>query len=432
MDSGPAPNSKSRNVSPTAAEIEIATGSSGSAAPARSTSPAVTESQLVLLLSESRREADALRHELAAVRKKADADHRRLQTLTNSNTNTNTIKSSATDHAAHPQIRAYQERLARAEAALAEAEARSRFVEQNWLQVERYLSAVQRQAADARAAFARLVQQDDGGRLVLPRNDTNDEPSARRLPLREYISSSGSGHYAASASTFHQYQYHPHRAESSVLPMSPSFPRMRSPEHYIRPLPRRRPSSPLRSPSAVGDTRERWHAEDRYSRSPSPLHKRQRTSGSGSGSGSGRGVRSPSPPPHGARMRPGASSPPLARKHEVPPRQHSMPPPSPPPAHRPYLPSETLRTYDARNPPLQFIQHRHPTPPPRAPPLQEIERSGPTAPPASASSGAGTEGDAKPHQYQHRFHLTGAATHGQRRLVRPGAYETVVFALDEE
>ncbi|KAF7335750.1 hypothetical protein MVEN_02230700 [Mycena venus] len=363
------------NVPQAPAEIENTPESSRSG-------PSTTESQLVALLSESRREAESLRQELAAVRKKADADHRRLEALS--------IKSP--DH----QVRVFQERLARAEAALEEAETRSRFVERNWLQVERYLTIIQHQAADSRAAFSRLMEEDDG-RLVLP---TESLPARRRdtVLLKE-----------DSLST------------SSHSPQSPD---------YMRPpliTPRRPPSPYLRSPSGIED--ERWHVDERGNRSPP--YKRHRVSGRGT-EFRPRSSRSPSPSssPPGAFVTspaPGASSQPrpradavsLDRRANTCPRclrfqvREPTPFPFPIPPYRPT--SETLRAYDARNPPLQFIQHRHPPAPPRPPT--------PQAPPAAA--------DAGPHQYQHRFHLN-TAVHGHRRPVRPGAYETVVFALDSD
>ncbi|KAJ7871030.1 hypothetical protein B0H13DRAFT_2555750 [Mycena leptocephala] len=379
MDPG-RPTQMRQSVPTAAAEIEITTGTSSA--------PSTTESQLVAMLSESRREAESLRQELVAVRKKADADHRRLQALS--------IKSP--DH----QIRIFQERLARAEAALEEAETRSRFVERNWLQVERYLTAMQNQAADSRAAFSRLMDDIDG-RLVLP----SESPPARRrdIPLREFISSSGPGHRSTSNSHLH----HDSSSASSHSPRS---------QDYIRPLPlvtpRRRPSSPLRSPSGIED--ERWHVDEQSDRSPP--YKRRR--GSGLGGEPGMGFRQRLLTPSSSSRTP----PPLPRIHNAdrerhPSREHMPPPPALPStdSHRPYRPSETLRTYDARNPPLQFIQHRHPPAPPRPPT--------PPSPPRARNA-------ADPqHQYQHRFHLS-TGSHGPRRPVRPGAYETVVFALDSD
>ncbi|KAJ7852791.1 hypothetical protein B0H14DRAFT_3865975 [Mycena olivaceomarginata] len=367
-----------------AAEIETPPGASS--APS-------TESQLVALLSESRREAQSLRQELELVRRKADADHRQLQALSRK----------SPDH----EVRVFQERLARAEAALEDAETRNRFVERNWLQVERYLIIMQNQAADSRAAFSRLMEEQDG-RLVLP----NESLSARGrdIPLGDYISSSRSGHHNRSHSNHRR-----HSPSSSRSPRSPD---------YIRPLPltlpRRPPSPPLRSPLGVEDGR--WHAAERGDRSPP--YKRQRASGRDEfqpGSS-----RSPSPLRH-RNAHPSPPPPAAARNRHDPerarhPSREHMPPPSAPPRTEPirYRPSETLRAYDARNPPLQFIPHRHPPVPPR--PLT------PPAPPQARLSGVA---DTPAHQYQHRFHLN-AGVHGPRRPVRPGAYETVVFALDSD
>jgi hypothetical protein len=130
------------------------------------------------------------------------------------------------------------------------------------LQVERYLIIMQNQAADSRAAFSRLMEEQDG-RLVLP----NESLSARGrdIPLGDYISSSRSGHHNRSHSNHRR-----HSPSSSRSPRSPD---------YIRPLPltlpRRPPSPPLRSPLGVEDGR--WHAAERGDRSPP--YKRRRASG---------------------------------------------------------------------------------------------------------------------------------------------------------
>ncbi|KAJ7673601.1 hypothetical protein B0H17DRAFT_168789 [Mycena rosella] len=371
-----------------------------------------TEAQLVVLLSESRREAESLRQELAAVRRKADADHRRLQSL---------LESSSNPKSPEIQVHAFQERIARAEAALDEAETRSRIVESNWVQVDRYLSAIQRQAADSRTAFSRIIAQNDG-QLVLPNQSL---PALRReIPLRDYISSSGSAEHTASSSD----RLRRHSSSTSF----------HSPREHVRSLPllipRGRPSSPFRSPSEL-ERAERWDGGEEDTGGPPP-YKRQRASASGRSHDPERvfrprSPRGPSPPPQRRPSVVTSSSPPIPRKRDAdrgrhPSREHMPPPPSPSPAHRPPRPLEhrtpgpyreatIARAYDARNPPLQIIQHQHPSPPPPAP-------LPPPPPPAPSPGGV-------PHQYQHRFHL-GAGAYPARRLVRPGAYETVVFALD--
>ncbi|KAJ7030315.1 hypothetical protein C8F04DRAFT_1236606 [Mycena alexandri] len=386
---------KPERVLTPAAEPEITTGTS-SATP-------TTESQLVALLSESRREADSLRRELAAVRKKADADNRRLQALS--------------INSAEHQVHVFQERLARAEAALEEADARSRLVEQHWLQVDRYLSLVQYQAADARRAFSRLMEQDNGGYLVLP-----DESQRRErrgdIPLRDL---SASGIYSNRAPFDPR---PPHRGSPSI---PESHPPRRSPDYNIRLpplLPPRRPSTSASAPRSPPAVEEERRYIDAYTSDGSPPHKRPRR-GSGSRPQS---PRSPSPVPH---RRASTSAP---RPHEhlrarppEPMHHHhrAMPPPSLLPAprqdahHRPIVPRG--------QPPLQFIQHAPPRPP--TPPRLPTPPPRPPTPPRTGFADA----SAPQHQYQHRFHLSSTPyNHGARRVVRPGAYETVVFALDSD
>ncbi|KAK7055706.1 hypothetical protein R3P38DRAFT_2848594 [Favolaschia claudopus] len=359
--------------------------------PGPSTAPSTTESQLVALLTDARREADALRRELSDERKKTDTYHRQLQALSNKSPN--------------QEVRVLEERLARAEAALEDAESRSRFVERHWLQVERYLTMMQHQAADSRASFTRLMEQGEG--ILVPPNGS--PPTQREIPPRLHNSSSGPGHYDPSQSN--------HRRRSSSTTISP-----RSPV-YVRsaPLipPRRHPSPPPRSP--VGADEGRWHNIERGDRSPP--YKRQHVWRSDDSRP--QYSRAPSSP----SLHRAPASPPAPTREPDPryPSREYRPPPPPlprvhtPPPPQPYQPSEALRSYDARNPPLQFIPHRHPPVPPRpiSPPV-------PQPPPRTGSAA-----DAS-HQYQHRFHLNaGSSGNAPRRPVRPGAYETMVFALDE-
>ncbi|KAJ7617847.1 hypothetical protein FB45DRAFT_215356 [Roridomyces roridus] len=111
-------------------------------------------SQLSKLLAESRSEADTLRRELAAVHKKAEADQRHLQAL---------LAAASTKSAAESaQIqRAYKDRLVRAETALEDAEHRSRVVQRNWRLLDNYLGNVQHHASASRAAFSRVIEQND-------------------------------------------------------------------------------------------------------------------------------------------------------------------------------------------------------------------------------------------------------------------------------
>ncbi|KAF8206907.1 hypothetical protein K438DRAFT_2013510 [Mycena galopus ATCC 62051] len=221
------------SVPKAAAEIEITSGSSNV--------PSTTE--LLVQLSESRREAELLRRELADARKKADEDQRRLQALSRKSPD--------------PQVRIFQERLARAEAALEDAETRNRFVERNWLQVERYLIIIQQQAADSRVAFSRLMEQNDG-RLVLP---TESHSTRRRdIPLGEYISSSGSGQHTQSRSTVHRDL----PSTSSHCPRSPEY--VRPPLPLI--TPRRPPSPPMSGVTDPRRTKDSAHQDEEVNSDP--------------------------------------------------------------------------------------------------------------------------------------------------------------------
>ncbi|KAJ7106974.1 hypothetical protein C8R44DRAFT_941455 [Mycena epipterygia] len=401
----PAPKDDSESAPHGPAETEITTETS---------SATTAESQLVVLLSESRAEAESLRRELAAVRKKADADHRQLQSLLASSSHSISSKN------ADLEVRTFQERLARAEAALREAEMRSRIVESNWIQVDRYLAAMQHQAADSRAAFFRILEQNDG-RLVLPGESV---PALRReIPLRDYIAASGARDHATSPSD----RSHPRSPSSSYSPRA---------QAYVRPLPPltpRRAASPFQSPSDHEDD-ARLHRRRERSTDPPPF-KRQRAMGRESETERAFRPRSPrsQSPPHrrSSATIPSSSTTSIPRKRDSPDRaRHAsrdyMPPPPAPAAPRPPRPpapraphggAETTRTYDARHPPLQIIQHRQP-PAPSHPPT-------PPPPPPVVQDPA----DAPPHQYQHRFPLAPDA-YAPRRVLRRGEYETLVFALD--
>ncbi|KAJ7732340.1 hypothetical protein DFH07DRAFT_1065583 [Mycena maculata] len=405
-----------------AAETEITTGSPSTVS--------TTESQLIELLSESRREADSLRRELAAVQKKADADHRRLQSL---------LLESSSNKSADIQVREFKERITHAEAALYEAEKRSRIVESNWLEVDRYLGAVQEHAFTTRKAFSSLLEGNDR-HFGLP---VSSPPVLRheRLP-RERILTPATRSPPSSRSR--------HRRHDSSPPHT--SPRD---QDYIRPLPllapRRVPSSRRRSPSDDGwDGYEEGH-------DGAPPYKRHRAEilyrphvrcylSFPSTSQIDPAAHPQSPrarsPPHHRRSSTAATSPTaITVKYESdrsrhPSREYMPPPPLLPHPHpharhdddprapyqHPRHPPDAALTYDydrdPRHPPLQIIQHPHPPFPPQLSP-----------PPRDSDAPPPRDG---PHQFQHqhRFHLgTGGGT---RRLVRPGAYETVVFALDEE
>ncbi|KAJ7812705.1 hypothetical protein B0H14DRAFT_2856107 [Mycena olivaceomarginata] len=297
-----------------------------------------TESQLVALLSESRREAQSLRQERELVRRKADADHRQLQALSRKS----------------PDQRS--SRIPGASCA-------------NWLQVERYLIIMQNQAADSRAAFSRLMEEQDGRLLE----------GATSL-WGTIISSSRSGHHNRSHSN--------HRRHSPSSLALPSEPRLYSPVAVDSTA--SSPSPPVRSPLGVEDGR--WHAAEREQRA------------SGRDEFQPGSSRSPSP------LRP-------ATRHPSPP---------PPAAARNRHDPERARHPDAAR--LRCTESPAPIYPAPAP---AGAAASPHARPAPLQARLSGVADAPAHQYQHRFHLN-AGVHGPRRPVRPGAYETVVFALDSD
>ncbi|KAJ7053551.1 hypothetical protein C8F01DRAFT_1329865 [Mycena amicta] len=142
MDSAPSPkrHKKSRSGS---AELQLQNPGPSVPPPAET----ITEnSRLAAQLAESRHEAETLRRELEALRKKAD----RLQALLDS--------APPPPHDDSERERAYHDRLARAEAALQDAERSRRLVETHWMHAERYLAVIQAQAAQSRAAFGRFLE----------------------------------------------------------------------------------------------------------------------------------------------------------------------------------------------------------------------------------------------------------------------------------
>ncbi|KAF7433861.1 hypothetical protein PC9H_005827 [Pleurotus ostreatus] len=148
-----------------------------------------THSQLASILADACKEAEHLRRELSSTRKRAEKAERlvaALSAVSGQGSNSPTASSSpnvtpsAAVHnpdAARALILEYEERVAKAEQARDEAEARRRMVVDNWQQLERYLQGLEFHASDARAGFARIVA-DGGGPLVLA--DLNALPAASR------------------------------------------------------------------------------------------------------------------------------------------------------------------------------------------------------------------------------------------------------------
>jgi hypothetical protein len=133
---------------------------------------------LLILLLESQREAESLRKELEVVQKKADAHEKLFEAFLHPS---NPAHIAATVVA---NVRILQERLIRAEVALEHAEAKSRFVVNNWLQVDKYFATIEKHARDSRAAFSRILTEDDG-RLVLPHE--SNPAGTKTVSLNDYL-----------------------------------------------------------------------------------------------------------------------------------------------------------------------------------------------------------------------------------------------------
>ncbi|KAJ6617289.1 hypothetical protein B0H10DRAFT_2218772 [Mycena sp. CBHHK59/15] len=416
----PAPKQSATFASPPTAGPEIIVHN-----PTAATSS--TETQLVILLSESRREAESLREELAAVRKKADSDQRLLNSFLDSS---GQLRQSDIPFPASPDLHFFHERLAVAEAALEEAEAQNRIVAANWLQVDRYLSAVQHQAADSRAAFSRILEQDDG-LLVLPQQSL--PAMGREIPLKEYLSGSGSKPFVKPS----------HRSRPD-----PASTRSQRIHDLVRAPPLLTHPHPTSPPTRFRSSQNGDHRQDSvdFSVDPPPykrskISRRESELEKVSESQSLRDIRA-HPAQSISRSSGGTSS--HMQIHNIdhqripqrliPPQLLSSGRPrrqTPPPADRPRRDasrsphsSGTVRIHDITNsnPPIQIIQHRHPAPPPRPAPPQAPQLIEET--PAE-----------RPHQFQHRFPVANAGNslgrgYNPRHHVRPGAYETMVFALE--
>jgi hypothetical protein len=121
-------------------------------------SPPTSNTQLAALLSEAFREIDALKRDLAIAKKRAERAERLVQTL-----NSDPSSSPPNQDQQHAQtlkrlIEDYEDRLAQAEMAREDAEARRRVAQESWEQTERYISLVESRAKDARIAFARVSE----------------------------------------------------------------------------------------------------------------------------------------------------------------------------------------------------------------------------------------------------------------------------------
>lgn len=129
-------------------------------------SPPTSNTQLAALLSDTFREIDSVRRDLAIAKKRAEKAERLIQTLTS-----DSAGSPSTHPNGNPQdqqqkhaqtlkrlFEEYEDKLAQAEMAREESEARRRVTQESWEQVERYFALVDSRSKDARIAFTRFLE----------------------------------------------------------------------------------------------------------------------------------------------------------------------------------------------------------------------------------------------------------------------------------
>ncbi|KAJ7247288.1 hypothetical protein C8J57DRAFT_1475822 [Mycena rebaudengoi] len=342
-----------------------------------------TESRLLVLLRESQREAEVLRRELEVVQNQADADQALLEQLVYSSNPVHPV-------AVVAEMCALQERLARADAETQEAKEQTRFVEDNWAHVDRYLSTIECQARDARAAFSQILAGDDST-LLLPHESHPTMPT--EMPLRDYlsVSSAASGGRPSCFPPPSDKRHH-----HSLPPITP----LRVPPRSVQLRGVRRQTKSPQS-GRIEEVPRTYSLLEIDLRSQPPARSNSRSSAQFS------------------------SNIPIRNRNERKAHHQHLPPIElVPPERETSCRAGSSLTHDFPLPPLQIIQHNHPPPPP--PPLLLPSRSPP--PPVTSTS-------EQKHQYHHRFPVAGGAANtlaDRRRLMRPGAYETVVFALDPE
>ncbi|KAG6902822.1 hypothetical protein C0995_011309 [Termitomyces sp. Mi166 len=129
--------------------------------------PATTPAGLAKLLADAYADADALRRELAAARKRADNADRLVQSLQSLRQLPDSTKSPALSQDAAVEIlRKWEQRALAAEQARDDADVKRSAIESSWAQLNSYLAQLQSVAADARAGFSRVF--DSGGPFVAP------------------------------------------------------------------------------------------------------------------------------------------------------------------------------------------------------------------------------------------------------------------------
>lgn len=235
--------------------------------------PTTSNSQLATLLSDAYLELDAVKRDLSLTRKRADKAERLLQSLTTESTgsppNGNPHDQQAQKLAQNIKlIEEYEDRLAQAEIAREEADARRRVAQDAWEQLERYFVLVESRTKDARIAFTRIS---DGSvaPLVLP-------------PAPPHITTVGGSLSAYSSSQIMAPPSLPSRQPSRHQQSSRQFPSL--PPHPVpNPNPNLSPSAGTRrprTPSLDGmynaaqppSKRSRANTDDQRAREPRPSY----------------------------------------------------------------------------------------------------------------------------------------------------------------
>ena len=218
-------------------------------------SPPTSNTQLAALLSDAFRDLDALRRDLAIAKKRAEKAERLVQSLTSDPT----ASPPNGDQTVKRLIDDYEERIAQAEMAREDAEARRRVAQDNWEQVERYLSLVESRAKDARIAFTRIS--DGSLPLVLP-------------PLPPHFASqypSSSSSQAMAPPTVPSRQHSRHQQASRAFPALPPHP-IPNPDHLSPNTGTRRPRTPsmdgLYNAAQPPPKRSRANTEEQRPREP--------------------------------------------------------------------------------------------------------------------------------------------------------------------
>ncbi|KIY53491.1 hypothetical protein FISHEDRAFT_55130 [Fistulina hepatica ATCC 64428] len=159
-------------------------------APAALSTPSSSSATLAALLAESCREVEHLRTQVATLTKRLEtADQlvdsfRRIGEAANSeNKDAGPTISQAT---ANSIIFDWNDRANKAEMAKADAEAKSKFVTDQWQELDRYFSTVEARVSEARASFAHIMEAGSGQLSIIP----VPSPSSSRPP--SYMRTAGS------------------------------------------------------------------------------------------------------------------------------------------------------------------------------------------------------------------------------------------------